>query len=93
LLALAKADGLVGTVNVAAGEEVVLGDVAAELAVIAGAAETGLGRRADQPGDPERLVAALSPSLAATGWRPLVRLPEGLRATFDWWRREADRPL
>jgi nucleoside-diphosphate-sugar epimerase len=90
LLALAKADGVVGSVNVASGEEVVLGDVALELAAIAGAAETGLGRREDRPGDPERLVAAPSLKLGATGWRPLVPLAEGLRATFDWWRLRPD---
>ena len=90
LLALAKADGVVGTVNVAGGDEVLLGDVATELAAIAGKAETGLGRRQDSPGDPERLVAAPSTRLAATGWRPAIPLAEGLRATFDWWRLRPD---
>jgi len=90
LLALAKADGIVGSVNVAGGEEVVLRDVAEELAEIAGAAETGLGGREDGPDDPERLVGAPSTRLAAIGWRPAIALPDGLRATFEWWRLQPE---
>jgi nucleoside-diphosphate-sugar epimerase len=72
-------------VNVASGEATPLGDVAAKLAAIAGARETGLGRGADRPNDPDLLVGS-SERLRSTGWAPRIGLEEGLAATFDWWR-------
>jgi nucleoside-diphosphate-sugar epimerase len=86
LLALASVEGLTGVVNVAAGEATPLADVATKLAAIAGARETGLGRSADRPNDPDLLVGTCE-RLRGTGWVPRIGLDEGLSATFDWWRR------
>lgn len=85
LLALLRSDGLTGVVNVAAGDTVPLATVAERLAAIAGAAETGLGRRPDREGDPPVLAGA-SARLRSTGWKPAYSLEEGLAATFRWWR-------
>lgn len=89
LLALARAEGLVGTVNVCAGISTSLGDVAVRLAAIAGADETGLGLRPDRPRDPDLIVGTCG-RLGATGWSPLVPLDEGLAKTFAWWREREE---
>lgn len=85
LLALARSKGVEGVVNIGAGEEIRLADVAAKLAQLAGSKESGIGRRSDREGDPERLIAA-SDRLRSTDWKPRYRLEEGLRKTFEWWR-------
>lgn len=88
LLTLALAGASDDVVNVGAGAAVSLGQVATILARLAGAAETGLGRRPDRPGDPQVLTASTA-RLRATGWRPVYDLETGLRETLDWWRRQA----
>jgi nucleoside-diphosphate-sugar epimerase len=85
ILMLATTDELQGVVNIASGEEVELSRVAAILAELTGMTETGLGRRADSPGDPERLVASAD-RIRSTGWRPRYTLRDSLAKTLDWWR-------
>jgi nucleoside-diphosphate-sugar epimerase len=88
LLTLAEAEAPADVVNIGAGEAVSLDQVATVLARLAGAAETGLGRRPDRPGDPPVLSASTA-RLRATGWRPAYDLETGLRETLDWWRTQA----
>jgi nucleoside-diphosphate-sugar epimerase len=90
LLTLAQAGAPADVVNIGSGEAVSLGQVATTLARLAGAAETGLGRRPDRPGDPHLLTASTT-RLRATGWQPAYDLESGLRETLDWWREEANR--
>jgi len=90
LLTLAQAGAPADVVNIGSGEAVSLGQVATILARLAGAAETGLGRRPDRPGDPHMLSASTT-RLRATGWRPAYDLETGLRETLDWWRKQANR--
>jgi nucleoside-diphosphate-sugar epimerase len=90
LLALALAGAPAEVVNVGSGEAVSLGQVATILARLAGAAQTGLGRRPDRPGDPH-LLAASTTRLWMTGWRPAYDLETGLRETLDWWRQETNK--
>lgn len=85
LLALTREGGPVGSVNVASGEAVPLAEAAIILARLAGASETGLGRQADRPGDPDRLTAAAD-RICSTGWSPNYSLEEGLAETLQWWR-------
>lgn len=85
LLVLARSDGMQGVINIGAGDEIRLADVAARLARLAGVKETGVGRRPEREGDPEKLIAA-SERLRATGWKPQYTLDQGLSKTFDWWR-------
>ncbi|HJQ16811.1 MAG TPA: NAD(P)-dependent oxidoreductase [Allosphingosinicella sp.] len=84
LLMLAAANGVVGVVNIGSGEPTKLSDVAERLARIAGADQTGLGRRRDRPGDPLYLVSA-SQRIRSTGWKPAYSLDAALTETFNWW--------
>jgi nucleoside-diphosphate-sugar epimerase len=90
LLALVRAEGLTGTVNIGTGVATSLAQVATLLAELAGASETGLGRRPDRVGDPELLVAGTD-RLRSTGWLPQVTLRRGLADTFAWWRGQLDK--
>ena len=90
LLVLAGAEGLTGTVNIGTGLETSLELVATLLADMAGASQTGLGRRPDRVGDPELLIAGTD-RLRSTGWSPQVSLVRGLADTFAWWRRQLDK--
>jgi nucleoside-diphosphate-sugar epimerase len=87
LLVLATTEAPAEVINIGSGEILSLGQVAMILARLAGATETGLGRRADRPGDPQLLIPATN-RLRATGWRPAYELETGLRETLDWWREE-----
>ena len=89
LLALARADGVTGIVNIGASEPVPLATVATLLAGIAGASETGLGRRPDVPSDPP-LLAAASDRIRSTGWAPSWTLDESLAETYRWWRTKCN---
>ena len=92
LLALARADGVTGTVNIGSGEPVPLATVATLLGDIAGASETGVGHRFDLPGDPA-LLSASSDRIRSIGWAPKWPLGEALAETYRWWagQREAGR--
>lgn len=92
LLALARADGVTGTVNIGSGEPVPLATVATLLGDIAGASETGVGHRPDLPGDPA-LLSASSDRIRSIGWAPKWPLDEALAETYRWWagQREAGR--
>ena len=87
LLALARAEGLTGVVDIGGGEGTALSSVARILARIAGASETGLGRREDRPGDPPCLVANAN-RLRSTGWAPTQPIDEALAQTFNWWETQ-----
>lgn len=84
LLALARADGLNGVVDIGGGQGIALSSVAEALAGIAGASESGLGRRPDRPADPRQLIAAPE-RIRSTGWVPATPLSEALAATYQWW--------
>ena len=91
VLKLVATNGSEGIVNLASGEEVELSAVVGLLAELTGARETGIGRRKDSPGDPERLVASAD-RIRSTGWRPSHSLREGLAKTVDWWRESVAEP-
>lgn len=88
LLALARADGMTGVVDIGSGKAVALASVAATLASLARASDTGLGRRPDRPGDPPSLVANAT-RLRATGWTPAATLDDALARTLAWWAGKA----
>jgi nucleoside-diphosphate-sugar epimerase len=90
LLTLAQAGATADVVNIGSGEAVSLGQVATILARLAGAAQTGLGRRPDRAGDPHLLTASTA-RVRVTGWRPAYDLEAGLQETLDWWRKQANR--
>lgn len=85
LLALAASRGTTGVINIGAGEATPLGEVARILAGLAGASETGLGRRPDRPDEPALLVPSTQ-RIRAIDWKPAYSLEVGLDETFRWWR-------
>lgn len=89
LLTLASPTAPCGVVNIGSGEPVRLSEVATTLARIAGAEESGLGRRPDRVGDPNFLVAS-SDLIRSTGWEPTYLLEDGLAESFNWWAGEMD---
>ena len=91
LTALATAPGIEGErLDLGSGELVTVRDVAERLAGIArsagAAAELGLGELADRPLESVRRADA-ERTHERTGWTPTVPLDEGLRRTFEAYRR------
>lgn len=89
-LLLLLADGApTGVVDIGTGTGIPLAQIAIEVAALAGARETGLGRIPDRPGDPEALLADPA-ALHATGWAPQVPLRDGLERVFASWLEKRD---
>lgn len=86
ILAVAEST-LIGVVNIGSGAPNSLGDAARILAACACSAESGLGRRPDRQGDPDRLLPDTK-RLFSTGWRPRVPLKDGLSRTFSHWLQD-----
>lgn len=85
----APASAVVGeTLNCGPGEEVSIGDLAAEIAAVMGV-RAEIAEDADRlrPKDSEvlRLVCDASRLRERTGWKPLVPRTEGLRRTVSWF--------
>jgi len=82
-------EGTLGHINVGSGEEVTIAELAQIIAKV-----TGFGGRISYDlsrpdGTPRKL---LDPSrVAAMGWRPTVRLEEGISRTYDWFVRNVAR--
>ncbi|MGX6601699.1 NAD-dependent epimerase/dehydratase family protein [Micromonosporaceae bacterium Da 78-11] len=79
-MALACATGEVGTVNIGSGVETSVSDVFKK--VSAATNSTRKPRFVEAPpGDARRMVLDISKAGAALGWRPTIRLTEGIQAT------------
>ena len=85
LLMLLGDDAPTGVIDLGTGIGTPLADVATEVALWAGARETGLGLIPDRPNDPDELIAD-SRALRSTGWQPHIALHEGIAKTFEHWR-------
>ncbi|MBE2992954.1 NAD-dependent epimerase/dehydratase family protein [Sphingomonas sp. CFBP 13603] len=85
LLMLLDDDAPTGVVDIGTGTGTLLADVAVLIAGLAGASETGLGRKIDRPGDPAALLADAAP-LRSTGWAPRITLHAGLERVFTGWQ-------
>ena len=94
-LALAECDAAVGRdVNVGAGEEISIGDLAKLLCEVTGRAATIVtdeARLRPEKSEVERLLADASLLTKLTGWRPRVPLREGLKRTVEWFSDPANR--
>ena len=95
MLAAAGCEALIGrAVNIGAGEEIAMGDLARRIARL-------MGFEIEITADPERqrvdasevhrLRCNASLLREATGWRPRYSLDDGLIATIDWMRHHRDR--
>jgi dTDP-glucose 4,6-dehydratase len=63
-------------------------EVARRIVRAAGAPETLIRPVKDRPGH-DRRYAVTAGKLRKTGWRPLVKFPEGLASTVEWYRDHA----
>jgi nucleoside-diphosphate-sugar epimerase len=83
VLALSDVDG---AVNVGSGEGVRLSDVAAMLGELSGRPDlVRLGALPDRPGEPPRIVAGVSRLADEAGFRPRIKLREGLERALGYW--------
>jgi nucleoside-diphosphate-sugar epimerase len=81
------ASDVTGAVNVASGQGVSLGDVAAQVGAIVGRPDlVRLGALPAAADDPALLVADVTRLSDEVGWRPAHDLDSGLRRTIEWWR-------
>jgi len=71
--------------NVAVGENITINELFAMLAAIAGSEMKPL-YRDDRPGDIRNSLADISLARKHLGYEPQVRLNEGLKKTFSWFR-------
>ncbi|HEX5003448.1 MAG TPA: SDR family oxidoreductase [Bacteroidia bacterium] len=71
--------------NVAVGENITINELFAMLATIAGSDMKPL-YRDDRPGDIRNSLADISLARKHLGYEPQVRLNEGLKKTFNWFR-------
>lgn len=94
-IALAECDAAVGRdVNVGAGREISVGDLAAKLIEITGTEArivTDEVRLRPGKSEVERLLASSELVRDLTGWEPRVSLDEGLRRTVEWFSDEFNR--
>jgi UDP-glucose 4-epimerase len=87
LVAAAMCDQAVGqTLNVGSGREITVRRLAGMITRLVGIGVCRLNRMFRRPGDVNRLCADASRFRALTGWRPEVRLNDGLTRTVDWFR-------
>ena len=94
-IALAECDAAIGRdVNVGAGREISVGDLAAKLIEITGTEArivTDEVRLRPGKSEVERLLASNELVRELTGWEPGISLDEGLRMTVEWFSDEANR--
>lgn len=89
IVAAAVADGVDGrTLDVGSGHLVTVGEVVQKIALIVGGETPPRRVAADRPLQGES-VADVESTTAATGWRPLTSLDEGLRRTVQWYRDQS----
>lgn len=66
-------------------EEISIKDLVIRIACIM-AKDINIVEAADTPGSPERRCPDISRAVKLTGYKPVVRLDEGIRNTFEWYR-------
>jgi nucleoside-diphosphate-sugar epimerase len=75
-----------GTVNVASGRAVTIGEIASHLADIAGRADLiRLGALPDRSNEAPRIVAATRRLKTEVGYSPPLSLRERLVEAYNWW--------
>ena len=84
-----------GTYNVCSGVPVTVAELIGDVARIAGDSRLiRLGALPQRPGEPRFICGDNTRLQAATGWRPLYSLSDGLAATVSWWKQSSrTRPV
>ena len=77
-----------GVINVACGEEVAISDLVRQIAELTGTVSTlEIGVLTDRPTEIWRMYADNTRAREMLGWRPCIRLEEGLKGTIEWFRQ------
>jgi GDP-L-fucose synthase len=74
-------------INVGWGEDVTIAELAALIADVVGFRGTVAFDRSKPDGTPRKLLDV--GKITALGWQPRTRLPDGIRATYDWYLANA----
>jgi nucleoside-diphosphate-sugar epimerase len=78
---------LQGCVNIGSGSAPSVREIVAQIADLGGRPDLiQWGAYPSKPGEP-KLIQCDNAKLRSTGWAPRWTLADGLRHTFDWWRR------
>ena len=78
----------VSHINIGAGKDVTIKDLAGIVKAIVGYPGTETWDRSMPDGTPRKLLDITR--LTRTGWRPRIELQEGIRATYEWYRRQTE---
>ena len=93
IAAAATPDAALGqTINLASGRDVVLLDLAREIAAVCGKAETPLVHDIARPGDVKRLCGDATRARRLLGFEPRVLWGEGLGKLRDWYAAQGASP-
>ena len=76
-------------INVGCGEDIAIEDLAKLIAAITGFSGRIVHDTTKPDGAPRKLMAI--DKLRGLGWAPRIRLPEGLKATYDWFLEHKGR--
>jgi UDP-glucose 4-epimerase len=87
-----EADDAIGqTINIGAGFEIAINELAREVAAVTGQ-QVQILHESARPGDTLRLYADISRARAVLGFSPRVSLHEGLKMLFDWYQQSGQSP-
>ncbi len=78
----------VSHINIGAGKDVTIKDLAGIVKSIVGYTGTEAWDLSMPDGTPRKLLDITR--LTRTGWRPRIELKEGIRATYEWYRRQTE---
>ena len=88
-LATLLESAVTGAVNIASGKAITLAEVVDQIALTVARPELVLrGVLADRPGEPSLLQADVRRLREEVGFRPEIRLDEGIDRTVAWWRAQ-----
>jgi len=80
-----------GTINVASGRPISVGDIAMKIGTILNKRElVSLGARPYRESEPMFVCANIDRIRDVTGWSPRFDLDAGLRQTIEWWKMRKD---
>ncbi len=89
LVCLAESDSASGIFNLGSGVPVTVREMVMQIRdTIDPALDLGFGDISYPPGQPMHLQADISRLKAAVAWSPNVSIPEGIRRTVDWYRKQ-----
>ncbi len=92
LLAGLSPEAVGATINVGSGREITIGDLAREVAEVAGRPGAAVVHEAPRPGDVVRLYADAARARRELGFETRVAIREGLTRLRDWYQDRGESP-